>query len=174
MKKIKCLRTDNGLEFCNLQFDNYCKESGIKRHRTCTYTPQQNGVSERMNITIMDKVRCMLAESGLDQSFWAEAASTTVYLINRSPNSSIEFKLLEEVWSGSKPDLHHLRRFGSSAYVHITEEKIGPRAIKGVFMDYPFGIKGYRVWIEEEGRCRTSRNVVFNEDEMYKEYIENH
>ncbi|XP_013614156.1 PREDICTED: uncharacterized protein LOC106320348 [Brassica oleracea var. oleracea] len=79
-KKVKCLRTDNGLEFCNKQFADYCKKAGIKRHITCTYTPQQNGVSERMNITIMDKVRCMLAESGLDQSFWAEAASTTRFI----------------------------------------------------------------------------------------------
>ncbi|XP_048619882.1 uncharacterized protein LOC125590371 [Brassica napus] len=109
-KKVKCLRTDNGLEFCNKQFDDYCKKAGIKRHRTCTYTPQQNGVSERMNRTILT--------------------------------------------------------FGCTAYVHITEEKTGPRAIKGVFVGYPMGTKGYRVWIEEEGRCRTIRNVVFNEDEL--------
>ena len=167
-KKLKCLRTDNGLEFCNRQFDDYCKQAGIKRHRTCTYTPQQNGVSERMNMTIMDKVRCMLAESGLDQSFRAEAVSTAIYMINRSPNSTLNFRLPEEVWSGSKPDIGHLRTFGCSAYVHITEEKTGPRALKGVFVGYPMGTKGYRVWIPQEGRCRTSRNVVFNEDELYK------
>ncbi|WZZ72276.1 hypothetical protein YC2023_083646 [Brassica napus] len=170
-KKVKCLRTDNGLEFCNKQFDDYCKKARIKRHITCTYTPQQNGVSERMNRTIMDKVRCMLAESGLDQSFWAEAASTAIYLINRSPNSTLEFKMPEEVWLGYKPNLGHLRTFGCTAYVHITEEKTGPRAIKGVFVGYPMGTKGYRVWIEEEGRCRTSRNVVFNEDELYKHTV---
>lgn len=168
-RKVKCLRTDNGLEFCNREFDNYCKQAGIKRHRTCTYTPQQNGVSERMNRTIMDKVRCMLAETGLDQSFWAEAASTAVYLINRSPNASIDFKLPEQVWSGSKPEFKHLRRFGSSAYVHVREGKTEPRALKGVFLGYPFGIKGYRVWIPEEKRCKTSRNVVFNEDEVHKD-----
>ncbi|CAB80825.1 putative polyprotein [Arabidopsis thaliana] len=54
-KKIKVLRTDNGLEFCNLKFDEYCKKNGIERHRTCTYTPQQNGVAERMNRTLMEK-----------------------------------------------------------------------------------------------------------------------
>lgn len=68
-KKVKCLRTDNGLEFCNKAFDALCKESGIKRHRTCSYTPQQNGVSERMNLTIMNKVRCMLAETGFGKQF---------------------------------------------------------------------------------------------------------
>lgn len=60
---------------------------------TCVYSPQQNGVSERMNRTIMDKVRCMLSETGLEQKFWAEAGSTAVYLINRSPNSAIDHKL---------------------------------------------------------------------------------
>lgn len=146
-KKIKCLRTDNGLEYCNNQFDELCRVSGVKRHRTCTYTPQQNGVSERMNRTIMDKVRSMLAETGLGQEFWAEATSTAVYLINRTPNSTIDFKLPEEVWSGNRPDLSHLRRFGCTAYVHVNQEKTKPRAVKGVFVGYPFGVKGYRVWI---------------------------
>lgn len=70
-KMIKCLRTDNRLEFCKQKMDKLCKESGIKRHKTCPYTPQQNGVSERMNRTIMDRVRAMLNESGLDGSYWA-------------------------------------------------------------------------------------------------------
>ena len=68
-RKVKCLRTDNGLEFCNIKFDRYCKTHGIERHKTCVYTPQQNGVAERMNRTIMEKVRCLLNESGLDESF---------------------------------------------------------------------------------------------------------
>ncbi|CAA7028144.1 unnamed protein product [Microthlaspi erraticum] len=128
-KKIKCLRTDNGLEFCNTLFDDLCRKSGIKRHRTCTYTPQQNGVSERMNRTIMDKVR-------------------------------------KERWSGQKPDLTHLRRFGCTAYVHTIQEVL---ELKGTFLGYPFGVKGYRVWIPEDGKCTTSRNVVFKEDEVYKD-----
>ena len=62
-EKIKCLRTDNGLELCNNLMDKLCQDSWIKRHRTCVYTPQQNGVSERMNMKLADKVRCMLAET---------------------------------------------------------------------------------------------------------------
>ena len=54
-----------------------------------------------MNRTIMDKVRSMLAETGLGQEFWAEATSTAVYLINRTPNPTLDFKLPEEVWSGT-------------------------------------------------------------------------
>lgn len=96
--KLKCLRTNNGLEFCNNQFDKVCKDSGIKRHKTCPYTPQQNGVSEQMNRTIMDKVRSMLVETGLGAEFWAEAASTAVYVINRSHVSSIGFEVPEALW----------------------------------------------------------------------------
>lgn len=170
-KKIKCLRTGNGLEYCNNKFDQFCKQSRVKRHRTCTYTPQQNGVAERMNRTIMDKVRCMLAETGLRPEFWSEATSTAVYLINKTHGSSIEFDLPEERWSGGKVDLSHLRKFGCSAYVHRVQEKINPRAVKGVFVGYPFVVKGYRVWIEDEGKCTTSRNVVFHEQEVFKDTL---
>ena len=69
-RKVKCLRTDNGLEFCNTAFDNFYKENGILRHRTVPYTPQQNGVVERMDRTLLEKVRCILFTSGLPKSFW--------------------------------------------------------------------------------------------------------
>ena len=117
--------------------DKLCQDSGIKRHRTCVYTPQQNRVSERMNRTIADKIRCMLTETGMEKKFWAEAALTAVYLINMSPNVSLRFQIPEEVWSGSKVDYSHLRRFGCVAYVHRTIEKLGPRAVKGFFVGYP-------------------------------------
>lgn len=168
-KSIKCLRTDNGLEYCNSQFDTLCKEAGIKRHKTCTYTPQQNGVSERMNRTIMEKVRCMLSESGMEERLWAEAASTAVYLINRSPNSSVNFRLPEEIWSGVKPDLSNLKRFGCTAYVHVRQSKTSPRAVKGSFVGFPQGTKGFRIWLPEEEKCTISRNVIFNEDEMFRD-----
>ena len=114
-KKIKCLRIDKGLEFCNNRFDELCKKSAIKSHKTCAYTPHQNRVSKRMNRMIMDKVLCILAETGLKNNFWDHGASTAVYLINRSPNSSIEFKIPEEVWTGSKISYDHIRRFRSIA-----------------------------------------------------------
>jgi len=64
-RKVKRLRTDNGLEFCNHKFNDFCKQEGMVRHRTCTYTLQQNGVAERLKRTIMKNVRSMLSESGL-------------------------------------------------------------------------------------------------------------
>ena len=168
-RKIKKLRTDNGLEYCNHQFEKFCRDEGIVRHKTCAYTPQQNGVAERLNRTIMDKVRSMLSESGMEKKFWAEAASTAVYLINRSPSTAIDFDLPEERWTSVLPEMSSLRKFGCLAYVHADQGKLNPRAKKGVFTSYPEGVKGYKVWLLEEGKCVISRNVIFREDVMNKD-----
>ena len=170
-KKVMCLRTDNGLEFCNNAFNVFCKKNGIERHRTCAYTPQQNGVAERMNRTIMEKVRCLLDESGLEEKFWAEAVATAVYVINRTPSSANDLNIPEELWMGKVPGYRHLRRFGSLVYVHIDQGKLKPRALKGVFIGYPTGVKGYKVWLLQDQKCIISRNAMFREDLLYKEHL---
>nr|GEV97692.1 copia LTR rider [Tanacetum cinerariifolium] len=91
-RTVKKLRTDNGLEFCNWEFEQLCNESGIARHLIVIRTPQQNGLAERMNRTLIDKVRCLLIQFGLPKTFWAEATCTAAYLINRSPSTAIEKK----------------------------------------------------------------------------------
>ena len=92
-KRSKGLEQIMVLNFVIVSLIIFCVRNGIARKHTCAYTPQKNGVAERFNRTIMDKVRCMLSESGLNEKFWAEVASTTCYLINSSPNSSLEFKV---------------------------------------------------------------------------------
>ena len=89
-KKIKRLRTDNGLEFCSTEFNQFCKDAGIARHHTIRYTPQQNGVAERMNQTLLERARCMLSNAGLEKRFWAEAVNTACYLINLGPHTWIK------------------------------------------------------------------------------------
>ena len=96
-RKIKCLRIDNGGEFCLAKFDKFCKDHGIERHKTNPYTPQQNGVAERMNRTLMERARSMLSGAGLEQKFWAEAIATACYLINRSPTLALVEKTPMEV-----------------------------------------------------------------------------
>ncbi|GJY45790.1 retrovirus-related pol polyprotein from transposon TNT 1-94 [Tanacetum coccineum] len=98
-RTVKKPRTYNGLEFCNQKFEQLCTESGIARHLTVFGTPQQNGLAERMNITLKDKVRCLLIQFGLPKTFWAEVTSTATYLINRSPSTTIEKKTHIEMWS---------------------------------------------------------------------------
>lgn len=87
-RKVKCLRTNNDLEFVSSEFNKFCVIKGIKRHKTVPGHPQQNGVVERMNRTILERVRCMLSSSGLPKRFWGKAADTTVYVINRSPSAT--------------------------------------------------------------------------------------
>jgi transposase InsO family protein len=120
--KIKVLRTDNGGEFCGNEFEELCKKCGIARQKTTPYTPQHNGVAERMNKALMENERSMLSGAELGQEFWAEAVGTTCYLVNRSPSSNLDDKTLHEVWSRKKPSLQHLRVFGCDAYVHVPKE----------------------------------------------------
>lgn len=93
--KIKCLKTDNGGEFCSLEFDNFCVDNGICRVKVVPYTPQENGAAERLNRTIMEKARCMLSNAGLGKEFWAEACNTAIYLINQSPSRLKSFFIMK-------------------------------------------------------------------------------
>ncbi|KAK9185556.1 hypothetical protein WN943_025912 [Citrus x changshan-huyou] len=139
---------------------------GVMRHKTVRFTPQQNGLAERMNRTLIDKTRCLLINSKLPRNLWAEAVSTASYLVNKSPSSAIGFKTPEELWSGRPGKYEHLRVFGCPAYVHVRQGKLDARAIKGVFVGYPDGVKGYRVWCKEANKCLISRDVQFNEVAM--------
>ena len=82
------------------KFEDYLKKEGIRHEYTIPMTPEQNGVSERMNRTLVEKVRSMLIDSKLHQCFWAEALSTALYLLNRSPTKSLNNKTPFEEWTG--------------------------------------------------------------------------
>ncbi|KAH9717203.1 hypothetical protein KPL71_021739 [Citrus sinensis] len=154
--KVKILITDNGLEFCNKEFGDFCERHGIMRHKT------------RMNITLMDKVRCMLLYSKLPKSLWAEALNTTCYFVNRSPSTTIECKTPIELWSGRVADYSKLRIFGCVAYAHVKQGKLEPRALRCRFLGYPDGVKGYSLWCIDlkPPKCIISRDVTFNESEI--------
>jgi hypothetical protein len=122
-RSIKCLRTDNGGEFTSKEFENYCKEVGIERHKTIVYTPQQNGVVECMNMTLLERARSMLSNAKLQQELWEEAVFTTCYLVNRSPSTAINCKIPEEVWTGHPCDYSNLKIFGCEAYALIPKDQ---------------------------------------------------
>src|SRR3954471_14128148 len=149
-RKVKRLRTNIGLEFCNHAFNDFCSTEGIVRHRTCAGTPQQNGIAERMNRTLCERARSMLSHSGLGQELWAEAINTACYLVNRSPSTAIECKTPFEVWSGSHADYTQLRVFGCPAYAHVRDGKLEPRARKCVFLGHASGVKGYGLWCNDK------------------------
>ncbi|KAA0067243.1 retrotransposon protein, putative, Ty1-copia sub-class [Cucumis melo var. makuwa] len=121
-RKVKYLMTDNGLEFVNNKSNHFCKSEGITRHFTVTYTPQQNGLDERFNRTIMERTR--------------------------SPSSALNLKTPQKVWIGKAPSLEHLRVFGCIAYAHVKDGKLNKRALKCMFIGYPQGVKEVRIALE--------------------------
>ena len=81
-RKIKTLHTDNGGEYINPKFNNFLSEHGISHQTSVPHTPEQNGLAERANRTIVEQVRCMLKAAGMSDAFWAEAVNTAIYLSN--------------------------------------------------------------------------------------------
>ncbi|RVX04494.1 Retrovirus-related Pol polyprotein from transposon RE1 [Vitis vinifera] len=120
---IKVIRSDNGTEYTSDKFDKFCVEAGIVHQLTVTYSPQQNGVSERKNRTIMEMTRCLLFEKKMPKCFWAEAINTAVYLLNRLPTKAVKNKTSFEAWYGVKPAVEHLKVFGSLCYTHVPDVK---------------------------------------------------
>ncbi|KAK4397229.1 Retrovirus-related Pol polyprotein from transposon TNT 1-94 [Sesamum angolense] len=148
-RSIKVLRSDRGKEYNNSEFDKFCEEEGIEHQTTVSYNPQQNGVSERKNRTVMEMARSMLQEKHLPKAFWAEAVYTAVYLLNRCPTKAVQNMTPIEAWSGKKPSAKHLRVFGSICYVHIPIEKrhkLEEKTEKGIFLGYSTQSKGYRIY----------------------------
>ena len=90
---------------------------------TTPYNPQQNGIPERTNITIMEAARAMLHDQDLPMHLWAEVAKAMMYVQNRTPHRVLENKTLEEVFYGKKPEVSHLKIFGYPVYIHILKEK---------------------------------------------------
>lgn len=167
--KIKILRTDNGTEYVNKQMKLILTSSGIVHQTTVRYNPQQNGVSERANRTIVDKARTMLSEANLNKKYWAEAVNISVYLMNRSPTKAISGKTPYEAWYNRRPNLAHLRIFGCQAMAHVPDElrqKWDAKSERLIFVGYGENKKGYRLLNPNTNKVIYSRDVVFFEDKM--------
>ncbi|PWA56329.1 Gag-Pol polyprotein [Artemisia annua] len=157
-KKIKCLRTDNGGEYTSDEFDTFCRQEGIKRQFTAAYTPQQNKVVERINRTLLERARAMLATASLEKSFWAEAL-----------NTAFELKTPMEMWTGKPVNYSDLHIFGSPVYVIYNSQettKLDPKSRKCLFLGYADGVKGYRLWDPTAYKVVVSRDAVFMEDKV--------
>ncbi|KAL4032229.1 hypothetical protein IC575_005297 [Cucumis melo] len=161
------LRIDNGGEFISNEFAEFCNQEDIKRQFTITYTPQQNGVAEWMNRTLLERTRAMLGAAGLKKAFWAEAVNTACYIVNHSPSTAIELKTPMQMWTGKPADYLDLHIFGSRVYVmYNTQEttKLDPKSRRCLFLGYANGVKGYRLWDPTAHKVIISRDVIFMED----------
>ena len=116
------------------------------QNKTVRMTPQQNGLAERMNKPLMDKVGSMLATTNLPKTLRAETLLTACYLVNLSPYSAIDFKTPDKKQTGQPANYENLRAFNCPAYVHTSQGKLAPRALKGFFIGYPERVKGYKIW----------------------------
>lgn len=168
--KIGSLRSDNGGEYVSAEFENYLKSKGIHHELTVAYTPQQNGVAERMNRTLMESSRSMLSHAGLPNSYWAEAVATAAYIRNRISTSAYkEQETPYERWYERKPSVHHMKVFGCMAYAHVPDEerrKLDKKAERFRFVGYSTRCKGYRLLNEATKKIIVKRDVNFNEKEF--------
>ncbi|CAG9839428.1 unnamed protein product [Diabrotica balteata] len=170
--KIKILRSDQGKgEYINNDFQDFIRKNGILHECSAPYTPQQNGRSERQLRTIVESARTMLINKNVSQELWTEAVNTAVYVLNRTALSQVQNMTPYEKWFGRKPDLKHIRVFGSTAYMLIPSQfrkKFDSKSRKLLFVRYDEYSSNYRLWDCEERRIEVSCNVNFNEDETIK------
>nr|GFB40522.1 hypothetical protein [Tanacetum cinerariifolium] len=129
-KKIKALRSNRGGEYLSQEFKDYLSKNGIVQHLTSPYTPQQNGVSERRNRTLLDMVRSMFNLTTLPLSFWNYALEYAVRILNMVPTKKVD-KTPYEIWHGKAPNLSYLKVWGCKAYVKCdSADKLHQRSVK--------------------------------------------
>lgn len=161
--KVTNLYCDNGREYLSNEFKEFCVCKGITYHLTVPYTPQQNGVAERMNRTLTEMARTLVTSAKLEKSFWGEAILTSTYLTNRLPTKALANKTPYEKWHNRKPKISHLKVFGSTAYVHVKvhKAKFDEKSFKAILVGYDQN--GYKLFDVENNKFVIARDVVFDE-----------
>ena len=163
---IKTLRTDRGGEFISNEFREFCDKQGIKRHLTAPYSPQQNGVVERRNRTLLEMTRSILKQFSTPNYLWGEAVRHSTYLINRVATRSLLNAVPYEMFKGNKPNLEHIRVFGCIGYARteaVGRKKLDDRSRSLVHLGTEPGSKAYRLFDPTTRRIIISRDVVFDE-----------
>ena len=165
-REILTLRTDRGGEFTSHDFNNFCNSNGIKRHLTAPYTPQQNGVVERRNRTLMEMTRSILKAMSVPNYLWGEAVRHATYLINRVPTRALSNQTPYECLKGRKPSISHIKIFGCMAYAKKDAgqlRKLDDRSEAAVHLGIEPGSKAYRLYNPTSKKIIVSRDVIFDE-----------
>ncbi|KAL4303488.1 hypothetical protein GQ457_10G006770 [Hibiscus cannabinus] len=169
--KIGTLRTDRGGEFLSTEFTQFCQKEGIERHLTAPYTPQQNGIVERHNRTVMAMTRSLLRSTHLPARFWGEAVRHAVYLLNRLPTRVLGNRTPFEALMGRRPHLTHLRVFGCVAYVKNTtphlkklDDRSSPMNLEWTWKEVFNNNKGIPEFTILDAIYSDETNVVMNEE----------
>jgi transposase InsO family protein len=163
VNKIKC---DNGGEYTSNELKDFCTKKGIRLEYTLHYSPQMNGKAERLNRTLQDKVRTLLAETNLPKTLWGEAIRCAAYQLNRSPTNALNGQIPAKIYLG-RLDIEKLRIFGSKAWAYKLPkcDKLETRAREVRMVGYhPCG---YRLWDPVTNEIVVSRDVRFNESNIF-------
>jgi hypothetical protein len=164
--RIKKIRSDNGTEFNNSQIEGFLEEEGIKHEFSSPYTPQQNGVVERKNRTLLDMARTMLDEYKTSDRFWADAVNIACYAINRLYLHRILKKTSYELLTGKKPNVSYFRVFGSKCFILVKRDrksKFAPKVVEDFLLGYDSNTRAYRVFNKSTGLVEVSCDIVFDE-----------
>lgn len=143
---IKFLLIDSGGEYISHEFQGYLQQKGIISQRSCPYMPQQNGVAERKNRHLLDVTRTLLLQASVPSSFWVEALSTAVYLINRLPSQVLDFESPFFCLYNIPPSYYDLHIFGCVCFVHLPpleRHKLGAHSLQCAFIGYAPNQKGF-------------------------------
>src|SRR5664279_591668 len=166
-EKILAIRSDNGSEFKNYTVEGFLSDEGIKHQYSTPYTPQQNGVAERKNRTLMDAARTMIAEFASPYNFWAEAVSTACHSTNRLYLRKLLNKTSYEILTGKKPDISYFKVFGCKCFILKKCNrlpKFETRSYEGIFVGYATNAHAYRVYNKSTGQVEEAIDVRFDED----------
>ncbi|CAA7057520.1 unnamed protein product [Microthlaspi erraticum] len=166
-KKVKILRSDNGLEFMCLK--PFLEKEGMLHQTSCVYTPQKNGRMERKHRHILNVSRSIMFQAHLPIQFWGECVLAEAHLINRTPLTLLNGKTQYELLYNEPLPFSKLKVFGCLCYAHNVsrdKDKFGERSRRCVFVGYPNGHKAWRVFDLETEEYFFSRDVVFHENEF--------
>lgn len=167
---IKTFRTDRGGEFNSTDFKTFCEENGISRHLTAPYTPQQNGVVERRNRTLMEMTRSILKGMKIPNILWGEAVRHSTYIINRVATKALDNQTPYESLMQKKPNVEHMRIFGCVAYTKINGpylKKLEERSRCVINLGTEPGSKAYRLYGPVTRQVVVSRDVIFDEKKTW-------
>jgi len=162
-ERLVALRTDDGKEYMGDEFNKWLAAKGIEHQRSAPYMHQHNGVAERYNRTLQERMSALLTDSGLPFKYWGEAAATVTVTDNRLVGSG-QTRTPYELFYGTKPEVSRLRVFGCKAWAYLSPDirrKLDPRAVPAIFLGYAPGTKGYRVLLD--GAVLVRRDVRFGE-----------
>ncbi|GJQ92149.1 putative ribonuclease H-like domain-containing protein [Tanacetum coccineum] len=164
--KVKVIRCDNGTEFKNREMNQFCEMKGILRQFSVARTPQQNGVAERRNMTLIKAARTMLVDSKLPTTFWAEAVNTACYVQNQVLVVKLHNKTLYELFHGRTPTLSFMRPFRCPVTILNTIDHLGKfdgKADEGFFVGYSLNSKAFRVFNSRTRIVEENLHIRFSE-----------